>query len=157
VTGFLITDKQHKIYYASEGCEKIFGISPQKLRDSTWLDKICSPTPDFVPKFIVKDVKENGFYNGYLNFRHNAPLWFCDYGKRYDVNGNHIGFDLIINDTSPGARDYMNHFYDNLQQQIKSNPSVPADTIYEKEQNKLQQAVGTHFNEFMIALQAEDA
>ena len=157
MAGFLITNKQHDIYYASEGCEPIFGIPPQQLSNTRWLTRICSPTPKFVPDFIIDDVKEHGFYNGYLNFRQNSPLWFCDYGKRYDVNGNHIGFDLIINDTSSGARDYMTHFYENLQQAIESNPAVPADSLYRQEKAKIQEAVGTHFNEFMIALQAEDA
>lgn len=157
MAGFLITDKQHKIYYASEGCEKIFGISPRQLSNNSWLDRICAPTPDFFSSFIVSDVKEHGFYNGFLSFQTNSSLWFCDYGKRYDVDGNQTGFDLIVNDTSNGARDYMNHFYDNLKQLIKSNPSTPADQLYKLEKLKIQEAVGTHFNEFMIALQAEDA
>ena len=68
---------------------------------------------NFFSEVIRNEVEELGFFNGYISVSNNGKLWFCDYGKRYDTEGTHIGYDLVINKTADSATEYMKHFYAN--------------------------------------------
>ena len=152
---FLITDKNHFVYYASANSSDIFDKNDLELTDTKWLDSITSPTPNFFSEVIRNEVEELGFFNGYISVSNNGKLWFCDYGKRYDTDGKHIGYDLVINKTADSATEYMKHFYANLEQKAKSRGESSAYELYKEEKSVIEQTVGTDFNEFITALQAD--
>lgn len=149
---FLITDNNHKVYYASNSSDTIFDISDIELIDRTWLDLISEPTPSFFKSIIKKEVETTGFFNGYISVSATGKLWFCDYGKRYDTNGKHTGYDLVINKTADSATEYMTHFYANLNEKVQGSQQS-ADELYNEEKEIIEKTVGTDFNEFITALQ----
>lgn len=152
---FIITDKQHNIYYASDNVKEVFGIPYSQLKKASWIDYIKGPTPQFIKQLIEYDLKSMNFFNGYLSFQNDNQLWYCDYGKRFDVNGNQTGYDLVITHVNKDASDYMGHFYQNLEQKVSDSPNNSAIAVYQEEQALIQKNVGTEYHEFLLALQAD--
>ena len=152
---FIIADKQHRIYYASENAHLIFGKNSAQIKNQPWFSFIKKDwSKDYVKGIIQYELETNGFVNGYLNFGGvEDPLWFIDYGKRYENDGTHCGYELIITPTTPDASDYMKHFYQNLIEKVQASPNENPLDIYNNEKQLIEQTVGTDFNEFMLALQ----
>jgi hypothetical protein len=151
---FLITDKQHKVTYASKKSEQVFHQTVSHLLGKEWVQFVSEPTPDFIKTVIRKDA-ETAFYNGMLSF--SDAFWFCDYGRRHNSAGAHIGFELIISPANSNAVDYIKNFYQSIKGKSELDPKKdPVDLFYE-EIEQLSETTGTDFLEVLTALQNGEA
>lgn len=148
---FIITDLEHKVYYASNSLFSSLQLMPSEVISNNWMQFITFPTISFAESIIAADIQENGFYNGYLKFGDN--MTYCDYSKRYDPTGKQIGYELTITKTNEGAENYMMEFYENLSAKVSSQPELTVEQVYLEEQGMIKEISGTDFHEFMIELQ----
>jgi len=150
---FIITDREHKIYYAPAEAEGIFNRPVSNIRNTVWFSHL-STEPELAQTLVLHDLKKQGFFNGFVSFSEQSALYFCDYGKRYDVNGQHIGYEMVLTSTSQDPADYARNFYQGILEQVKQSGSTP-EQVYEKEKASIEQNVGTEFNEFLLAILEE--
>lgn len=151
---FLITDKQHKVYYASDKASLYFGKPVEQLHNTPWLEQITTTHKSLIKDIILHDIQQDAYFNGFIHLDYEQLL-FCDYGKRYDADGNHIGYELMLNPAPDSAAEYMNHFYQSISDKCTEQKSNPV-AIYREEKVQIEHNVGSDFNEFLIALQADD-
>tara|TARA_Y100000034_G_C6708003_1_gene312600 strand:- start:57 stop:536 length:480 start_codon:yes stop_codon:yes gene_type:complete len=149
---FLITDTEHKLYYISQAAAKIFDTPVEKLVGNLWFSYVAS-SPPLVKKLAIHDLNKQGFFNGFIRLDSSPTLYFCDYGKRYDAQGNHIGYDMVLTQTNQEASDYVTHLYQGLEERLKQSPDLTAEQIYEQEKASVEQNVGSEFSEFLLAIQ----
>lgn len=151
---FIITDIDHKVYYACNNADAIFHSPTKQIRNSSWFNHL-SPQTELAKAFVLNDLKKQGYFNGYVTFADDAQMYFCDYGKRYDVDGNQIGFDMVLTSASKETTDYVYNFYQGIEQRVKQDPSTSVESVYEMEKASIEQNVGTEFSEFLLAILEE--
>ena len=149
---FLITDTEHKLYYVSEAATHLFAKPVNNILGSSWFSYISS-SPALTKQLVLHDLSKQGFYNGYIRIENSPTLYFCDYGKRYNATGEHIGYEMVLTITNQEAADYISHFYQGIEQQIQQNPKTPVEQIYEQEKASIETNVGSEFSEFLLAIQ----
>lgn len=152
---FIITDTQHKVYYACANAERIFNLPQDKIRNHLWFEHLSSE-PELSKTLVLHDLKEQGYFNGFVGFSNLSDMYFCDYGKRYDVNGNHTGYDLVLTSTNSETAQYVKNFYQGIVERLAQNPNTPAEQVYEQEKASVEQNVGTEFSEFLLAILEQD-
>ena len=108
---FLTTDKNHNFYYASANLKDFF---KQNIQDKNCFSYVSAPERSCFHQLVEHDIKTEGFFNGYMRLGSTPDYWFCDYGKRYDIDGNHKGYEGLIYSVAKPVSDYMTHFYQNL-------------------------------------------
>ena len=148
---FIITDIEHKVYYACNNADSIFKSPAKSIQNSSWFNHL-SPQTELAKSFVLHDLKKQGFFNGYVTFANDPQMYFCDYGKRYDVDGNQIGFDMVLTSASEETADYVNNFYQGIEQRVKQDANASVETIYELEKESVEKNVGTEFSEFLLAI-----
>lgn len=151
---FIITDMEHKVYYACNNADSIFKQPTKNIQSSSWFNHL-SPQTDLAKSFVLHDLKQQGFFNGYVTFSDDPQMYFCDYGKRYDVNGNQIGFDMVLTTANQETADYFNNFYQGIEQRVKQDPSTSVESVYQLEKESIEKNVGTDFSEFLLAILEE--
>lgn len=139
------------MYYACVNAERIFNIPLDKIRDSLWFSHL-SNEPELMQNLVVHDLQQQGYFNGYVSFSGSEQMYFCDYGKRYDVDGNHIGYDMVLTATHQDNSDYVRNFYKGIVERVKQDPNLPIEQAYENEKKLVEQNVGTEFSEFLLAI-----
>lgn len=148
---FIITDTEHKIYYACSHAERIFNSPLNKIRDLHWFNKISNES-ELCKRLVLHDINQQGYFNGFVSFSNLPDMYFCDYGKRYDVDGKHIGYDMVLTSTKADTAEYVKNFYQGIVERQKQNPDTPTEQIYEQEKALIEQNVGTEFSEFLLAI-----
>ena len=151
---FIITDIEHKVYYACSSAEQIFNAPLSKIRNTLWYSHL-SNDPELSKNLILHDLGKQGFFNGFVSFSNQSDMYFCDYGKRYDVNGNQTGYDMVLTSTKPDTAEYVRNFYQGIVDRVKQNPDTPVEQVYELEKESVEQNVGTEFSEFLLAIMDE--
>lgn len=148
---FIITDTQHKVYYACAHAEQVFNLPLDKIRNSLWLSHI-SDNPELTTKLIQHDISKQGFFNGFVGFADTAPMYFCDYGKRYNVTGDHIGYEMVLTPASTDTSEYIKMFYQGIVERSEQNSGQTIESIYEQEKASVEQNMGNEFSEFLLAM-----
>lgn len=148
---FIITDTEHKVYYACDNAERIFNTPLSKIKNHIWFNSLSSQSK-LSQNLVLHDLNQQGYFNGFVNFLDSSSMYFCDYGKRYDVDGKHIGYDMVLTSTKTDTAEYVAHFYQGIQERVKQNPNMPIEQIYEQEKTLIEQNVGTAFSEFLLAI-----
>lgn len=148
---FIITDTEHRVYYACDNAERIFNNTLGNIKDQIWFKNLSNQSK-LSKDLLLHDLKQQGFFNGFVNFSDSNTMYFCDYGKRYDVDGKHIGFDMVLTSTKSDTAEYVSNLYQGLIDKVSQNPSTPIEQIYEQEKSSIEQNVGTEFSEFLLAI-----
>ena len=147
---YVITDKNHSIYYASSQLTQLIN---SKTSQVSYFSLIEEPKPSLFKQLVEQDIKDEGYFNGYMRLTNLPNYWFCDYGKRYDNNGQHIGYEALIHPVSEGLAEYMTHFYQGLTQKSEAIPDMSLLDAYIDEKKLLCEITDSTFPEFMLALQ----
>lgn len=148
---FIITDTEHKVYYACAHAEGIFHTPLSNITGSIWFNHL-SDRSKLSQELALHDISQQGYFNGFINFSGSEDMYFCDYGKRYNVDGEHIGYDMVLTSTKADTAQYVANFYQGLSEQVKQNPNTAIEQIYQQEKLSVEQNVGTEFNEFLLAM-----
>lgn len=148
---FIITDIEHKVYYACNNADSIFKRPAKSIQNSSWFSHL-SPQTELAKSFVLYDLEKQGYFNGYVTFGDDPQMYFCDYGKRYDVDGKQIGFDMVLTSANQETADYVYNFYQGIQQRVNQDASASVETVYQKEKESIEKNVGTEFSEFLLAI-----
>ncbi|NVK23573.1 MAG: hypothetical protein HWE10_01470 [Gammaproteobacteria bacterium] len=148
---FIITDKNHNIYYASDKLLELFSQTGNSQKGC--FDYVDFPTSKIFKQMVEHDISTVGYFNGYMKLKNSTEYWFCDYGKRFDNEGNHVGFDALIYTIPDDVSQYMAHFYNNLEQRVNDGSASSFLDAYIAERQLVSENMNTDFAEFMIALQ----
>jgi len=148
--GYVITDTSHKVYYTSRAFSEHIKT---KTSGKDFFSLLYSPSGQFSKEMILCDIDSEGYFNGYIQFNADDMFWFCDYGKRYDNNGKHIGYDVLVHQVNSELGNYMEHFYNNLKDKLNNDSISSMLDAYIDEKQMLSQMTNISFPEFMTALQ----